>query len=161
MKKTLLVIIMFLGVLIPMAAQKKEGPKKLSAEMRKEMRDFKIKFIAQEIDLKESQKKQFTEVYNEMSDERWKLFHETKKLERQLKDDKNASEADYENAARALTAAKEKDAAIEKKYDAKFASFLTAKQIFQMKNAEETYRKKMQEIHQKKRDGKDSKKSKK
>lgn len=158
MKRLLLVVILFLSAIVPMAAQKKDGAKRPSPEMRKEMREFKIKFIAQEIDLKEDQKKPFAELYNEMSEERWQIFHEIKNIERKLKNDKNASEADYEAAAKAITEAKERDAAIEKKYDAKFSTFLTSRQIFKMKGAEETYRQKMHEMHRKKKADRDAKK---
>lgn len=128
-------------------AQKEKSHK----EMRREVMEFKLKYIAQEIDLKEDQQKQFLDLYKQMTDERVKIFRETKALERKLTADGNASEADYEAVTKAITAAKEKDAAIEKKYDEKFAEFLSPKQIFKMKGAEESFRKKMHEMRHKKR----------
>lgn len=120
-------------------------------EMRREVMEFKLKYIAQEIDLKENQQKQFFDLYKQMTAEKVKVFKETKDLERKLTADGNASEADYEAVTKAITSAKEKDAAIEKKYDEKFAEFLSPRQVFKMKAAEENFRQKMHEMRHKKR----------
>ena len=52
--------------------------------------------------------------------------------------------------SRLQTAAKEKDADIDRAYDAKFATFLSQRQIFKMKEAEDKFRAKMNEMKQKK-----------
>jgi len=49
----------------PLAAQK-EGGKRSRAEMRREFKEFKIKYIAQEIELGASQIQEFTELYSQM-----------------------------------------------------------------------------------------------
>ena len=46
--------------------------------------------------------------------------------------------------------AKEKDAELSKKYDDKFSKFLSPKQLYKMKEAEESFRRKMQEMRRKK-----------
>ncbi|MDE7402550.1 MAG: hypothetical protein K2M87_03960 [Muribaculaceae bacterium] len=130
-------------------------------KVHKEIREFKMKYMAQEMKLKADQQKQFIEVYGDLEDERHNLYHETRKLERSLRDDKNATEADYEAVSNAITKAKEKDAEIEKKYDARFAKFLSAKQIFKMKSAEENFRRKMHEMRHAKKSSKQAKKNKK
>lgn len=148
-RKILLIILAMVLGIGTLCAQEKV--KKSREEMRKEFREFKIKFIAQEIDLQEDQQKQFAELYDQMCDERMKIFEQTRRLERKVKKDSNATEEDYASVSRALTEAKEKDAAIEKKYDAKFSTFLSSKQIFKMKAAEEKFRKKMSEMRHKKK----------
>lgn len=137
-----------LATVFSASAQKKDSKAKRE-EMRKEMRDFKVKFIAQEIDLQESQSKRFVELYNQMSDEKDRLFHETRKMEKRIAGGE-ATDEEYAQASRVLTEAKEKDAEIEKKYDAKFSTFLSAKQIFKMKGAEEKFRRKIHEMHSRK-----------
>lgn len=127
----------------------KPGKGKNRAEMRKELREFKMKFIAQEMDLKEDQQKQFTEVYGRMHDERMKLFEQTRGLERKLKKEGEVSDEEYAQLNKSLTEAKEKDAEIEKRYDAEFSKFLNSKQIFKMKSAEEKFRQKMTEMRHK------------
>lgn len=140
-----------LGMLLifaaPMAAQQKKG----RAEMWKEMQEFKIKFLSQEMELKDNQIKQFSDVYMKMSEEKGALFRETRKLERKLKSNKEATDEDYAAMSKQLTEVKERDAAIDKKYDALFADFLTSKQIFKMKAAEEKFREKMHQMRHKKR----------
>lgn len=131
-------------------AQKQRDPNKRET-MRRELEEFKIKFIAQEIELKEDQKKQFFEVYNRMNDERIKIFEQTRALERKVRKDANATDADYEALSKAITEAKEKDAEIEKKYDAVFSTFLTSRQIFKIKSSEEKFRRKIHEMWHKKK----------
>lgn len=75
------------------------------------------------------------------------------KLERKVKRSKDATESDYEAAAEAMSKAKIEDAKIEKEYDEKFSEFLSQKQIYKMKTAENEFRKKMQEMRNKR--GKD------
>lgn len=128
-------------------AQKKGADKEA---MRREVQEFKLKFLAQEMELKEDQQKKFFELYNQMDAEKVKVFKETRALEKKLNAAANASDAEYEAVSKAITEAKEKDAAIDKKYDEKFATFLTSKQIFKMKSAEEKFRAKMREMHHKK-----------
>lgn len=133
-------------------AQHHRGEKgKSRTEMRKEFEEFKIKFIANEIDLKEDQKERFVEVYTQMNNERIKVFEQTRALERKIKKNPNATDADYAAVSKAITEAREKDADIEKKYDAVFATFLTNKQIFKIKAAEDQFRRKMHEMYHKKK----------
>ena len=99
--------------------------------------------------------------YPRMSDEKWKNFSTTRQLEKKVEADDNATDADYEEVSRAVTLCKEKDAEIERRYDACFKKFLTAKQIFKMKASEEKFRQKMKEMkreHRKtKREGRKNK----
>ncbi len=142
---------LFLVALLPAVAQNKG---KSREDIRREVQEFKLKFLAQEMDLKEDQQKQFFEVYTRMTDERARTVSEARRLEKKLAATKDASEAEYEAVSKAITAAKEKDAEIEKRYDEKFAQFLTPKQIFKMKAAEEKFRDKIHEMRHKKRPAK-------
>ncbi|MDE6382250.1 MAG: hypothetical protein K2L57_05210 [Muribaculaceae bacterium] len=148
MRKTMLLMALLMCVAIPVAAQHKCKDKEA---MRREVREFKMKFLAQEMDLKEDQQKQFFEVYTQMSEEKTRTVSEARRLEKKLAASKDASEAEYEAVSKAITEAKEKDAEIEKRYDGKFAQFLTPKQIFRMKAAEEKFRDKIHEMRHKKR----------
>lgn len=148
MNRFFLIILLCFVAAVPSFAQKNKTDKET---MRKELMEFKLKFLAQEMDLKEDQQQKFFDLYKQMSEERVKVFKETKALENKLKSNPDASDAEYEAVSKAITAAKEKDAAIEKKYDDKFAQFLTSKQIFKMKGAEEKFRQKMHEMRHKKK----------
>lgn len=149
MKKYIILLIASIFAILPADAQQRKG--KDHDTMFKEVQDFKLKFLAQEMELREDQQKKFFELYNQMSDEKGKLFRETKNLEKKLTDSKDASDSEYEAVSKAITAAKEKDAEIEKKYDEKFSQFLSAKQVFKMKEAEGKFRDKMREMRHKRR----------
>lgn len=114
--------------------------------MNKEVREFKLKFLAQEMELKEDQQKTFFDLYNQMMEEKFKIFSEVRKLESQVDSKKDATEADYQAVSNAITKAKSRDAEIEQRYDKKFSTFLTQKQLFKMKAAEEKFRNKMRQM---------------
>lgn len=143
MKKLTLLLLLIFAAVIPMSAQNKSKDRQA---MRKEIHEFKLKFLAQEMDLREDQQKKFFDLYNQMTEEKVKVFRETKALEKKLTDSANASDAEYEAVSNAITAAKEKDAEIDRRYDEKFSQFLTPRQMFQMKAAEEKFRDKMHEM---------------
>lgn len=148
-KHLLLIMFLVIGCLTPVCAQK-EG-KHDRDKMMKEIREYKIKFLAQEMELEGEQKASFAELYNEMSEKRKECMRDAMKMERALKKNKDASEAEYQAVTDAMTKAKAEDAAIEKQYDEKFSKFLTQKQIFKMKEAENEFRKKMSELRHKKK----------
>lgn len=146
-KKIILILLLALCGIVAADAQRHEG--RNHDKMMKELQEFKLKFLAQEMDLQDDQKEKFVELYNEMSEKRIACMKEAWKLRRQVKHDKDATEADYEAAAEAMKKAKAEDSEIEKSYDDKFAQFLTSKQMFKMKAAEEEFRKKMEEMRSK------------
>lgn len=148
-KHLLLIIFLVIGCVAPVSAQKHD--KHDRDKMMKELREYKIKFLAQEMDLEGDQKARFAELYNEMSEKRMDCMREAWRMERDLKKNKDASEAEYQAVTDAMTKAKAQDAAIEKTYDEKFAKFLSQKQIFKMKEAENEFRKKMSEMRHKKK----------
>ena len=126
---------------------------KSKEQMFREIQEFKMKFLAQEMDLKEDQQQKFFELYDEMSRKRFAAMKSARELERKVKKNADATEADYQAVTDAWNKAKTEDAAIAKEYDEKFSKFLTQKQIFQMKSAEDKFRKKMEELRHKGRKG--------
>ncbi len=113
--KILLTLLLGIFSVAGLFAQPKGHEKKSREEMRKEIDEFKKKFIAQEIDLKDDQKKEFFELYTQMNNERMKVFEQTRALERKVKKNADASEADYKAVSKAITEAKEKDEENQKK----------------------------------------------
>lgn len=127
------------------SAQGHHGKK--DEKMFKEIEEYKMKYLAQEIELKEDQKEKFIEVYTKLSNERRANFEKIRQLEHSLKG--NPSEADYKKAAEGMADARMRDAQLEKEYDAKFSEFLTQKQIYKLKEAEEQFRRKMHDMRMK------------
>lgn len=137
---------------VNVSAHRKDG--KSREQIRTEIREFRMKYLAQEMDLNEDQKQKFFELYNEMWDKRFDCYKEVQTLEQGLKKNEGATESDYQAVTDAMNKARVEDAAIEKQYDEKFAQFLTPKQIYKMKEAENEFRKKMSEMRHKKERGK-------
>ena len=147
-KRILLILILTICGITTVSAQGHD--RKDREKMMRELQEFKMKFMAQEMDLKEDQQGRFFELYNEMCEKRRACMHEAMKMERKVKKNKEATEADYQAAAEAMKKAKAEDLAIEKSFDEKFSQFLTPKQIYKMKDAEQEFRKKMSEMRHKK-----------
>lgn len=139
MKKLILFTLIFMAFL-PTYAQNKKATR---AEMMKEFREMKMKYIAQEIDIEDGKRSEFFELYSQMEDEKYKVFSAVKKTEKEVKSNKNATDADYERLSNQITQAKVKDAEISKIFDEKFSRILSPKQMFKMKEAEQNFRKKM------------------
>lgn len=144
-----LVLLLLVAVAGFSAMHADDNDKKKREQMMREVQEFKIKFIAQEIELTDAQKERFVQLYNEMSEKRNACMSSAMKLERKVRHDKNATDADYQKASEAMSKARAEDLAIEKEYDKKFEQFLSSKQIFKMKNAENKFRDKMQQMRQK------------
>ena len=154
MKRLLLILSMLMVLLVPAMGQEKapEGKRGKSnhAEMMRKVQEYKVKYLVQEMGLTGDTEKQFREVYGRMSAERGEIFRESRQIEKRIAKSQDASDADYAAATKALTAAREKDAEIEKKYDAEFSKFLTPKQIFKMKSAEAEFFERMRKMRKKK-----------
>lgn len=155
MKGKILIVLMALIMAVPSFAQKNQDGKN-KEERRKEMMEFKLKFLADEIELKEEQKKEFNAIYTQMEQERRVVFKKMKNAEKLIKENKNASESDYEKATNDIAAAKTEMSQIEKKYDQKLAAFLTKKQMYKLKEAETKFMETMRKCKDKK-EGKNNK----
>lgn len=140
---------------LPAFAQR-EGENIDKKNWHKEMLNFKIKFIAQEIKLKEDQKQQFVTTYTQMEDEKRAIRRSVKAQLRNLKKGTNTEE-EYEAASAALNKAREDEFQIDRRYEQKFSTFLSQKQIFEMKNAERKFQDRLIQMHKEKK-GKRAKK---
>ena len=138
-----LLILLFLPLAV--SAQKSR------AEMGREIQEFKLRFLAQEMELKPDQQAKFVEVYTRMSNEKRKAFEAAIALEKRVKQNKNATAEEFQQASDAMAKAKIAEGKIDQKYDAEFKKFLTPKQIYQMKEAEQQFRAKMKELRHKKK----------
>ena len=102
----------------------------------KNMVATKVEFLTKQLALNENQKARFAKEYTAMSSETSKLASETRKLERSVSKNTNATDLEYEKAAEAMTEFKSKEAAIELRYFNQFKTYLSKKQLFQLKIAE-------------------------
>lgn len=152
MKKYLLLLLLAFLAIPAAIAQDKD-----KAKMREELQQFKIDFLAKEMNLTDKEKAEFSPLYKEYDEQRRRAGSEAWKFERELKKKKDASEADYKRLSELQQKAREKDNEIVKKFDSRLESFLTAKQIYQMHQGEEKFFEKMKEMRKKNHDGKHGK----
>lgn len=150
MKKISFILILLLTGICNVFAQDDHAKRE---KMFKEVREFKMKYLAQEMDLNEAQKKKFFEIYEEMDRSRQSCYREAIKMDRKLKQDKDASEADYQKVTEAYNKANTEWSEKEKLYNEKLSEFLSQKQIYEMREAENSFRAKLDEMrHNKKKD---------
>lgn len=117
----------------------------------KEMIEFKLKFLAQELELTEEQQAKFFPLYTEMMNAKHNVMHKARQAEKRLKGIANPTDEDYRIATEAMEQAKKEDEAIEKRYEAKFKTILTPKQMYKLKEAERKFHEKLREMRDKKK----------
>ena len=105
-----------------------------------------MKYIAKEMDLNDMQKKKFFELYEEMNESKKECYQEAVVMDRRLKETENPTDGQYQEVREAFNSANIRWAETEKQYDEKFAEFLSAKQMYKMKEAEESFRAKFDEM---------------
>ena len=152
MRKLSLLLLMLVAVIPAISAHDKDKDGAKREKMFREVRDFKMKYLAKEIDLKEDQQQRFFELYDQMSQKRDSCYKEARMVEQKLKKEgKDASEEDYQKATEAMNKANIESAEIEKRYNEKFSEFLSQKQIFKLKEAEQNFRNRLEEMKHNKR----------
>ena len=149
MKKLILISIILLSGFSSLFAQEEDPVKR--EKMFREVQEFKMKYLAQEMDLSELQKKKFFELYEEESESKKECYQEAVVMDRKLKKEKEPTEEEYQQVRNAFSDANAKWAEIEKQYDEKFSEFLSQKQIYKMKEAENSFRAKFEEMKRKRK----------
>lgn len=146
MKRIFFIIIALLTVVGIASAQNREkrGP---NPKMWQEIQEFKMKFLAQEMELKKDQQQQFFDLYSEMSEKKRVVFDEMRRTQREIDKKEDATDKDYEEATAKINNLREKMSDIDKEYNAKFSKFLTQRQIYKMNEGEEKFREKMSKMH--------------
>lgn len=147
MKRVYLILMLILTVILPMSA-KKDGHK--GNNRHKEVLEFKMKYLAQEMELTKEQQPRFFDLYAKMSNEKHAAYKSVRHLEKEIKNNPKASEADYRNLSTATENARRKEMEIDRRYEQEFTKFLTPKQIYKMREGEKTFRKKMSDMRKKK-----------
>lgn len=154
MKKYLLILLSLVVFTPYIVAQ---GPKDKD-KMREEIQKFKIDFLAKEMELTEAEKAKFGPIYNEYDEAKRNAGEKAWLFERELKKkQKTATDDDYNKLSKLQLEAREKVNGIDKKYNKKFETILTAKQIYLMHQGEEKFFSKMKKMREKHKPGKDKK----
>lgn len=149
MKRLQIFLLLIMAMTLGSYAKDHGGSKR--EKMFKEVQEFKMKYLAQEMNLTDDQKEKFFEVYSEMNKKREECFKEVRKLERKLRKENDLPESDYRQLTEARNKANIENAEIEREYDEKFSEFLSPKQIYLMKEGEKNFRQKIEEMRRDKK----------
>ncbi|MCH5242430.1 MAG: hypothetical protein J1F67_08405 [Muribaculaceae bacterium] len=153
MKKIFTLILILMAGFSFMSAHGDEHDPVKREKMFREVQEFKMKYLAQEMELSEIQKKKFFELYQEEMESKKECYQEAVVMDRRLKEQKDASEEDYQQVRNAFNQANENWAKIEQQYDEKYSEFLSQKQIYKMKEAESSFRAKFDEMKHSRKKG--------
>jgi len=113
-------------------------------EKRKaEFEQFKEKraeFITQAVNFTSDEAKAFWPLYNELQEKKFDLNREQRKSSAQFRENekvgKKHTEAEYKDIVNLIVQLKEKDAALDEEYVAKFAKIISYEKIFRYQQAE-------------------------
>lgn len=147
MSRFISTILLLTVISIPSAFAQGKGPR---AQWMREMKQTKLEYLSKELSIKQDQKVKFTELYNAMQAELYKLRTETNSMRKNVQENGNATDLEYEKAAEALFEFKIKEGNIEKKYFEKFKTVLTPQQLFLFKKAEKKWMKELMKHRKKK-----------
>lgn len=113
-----------------------------------EMRVYKHDALAKELSLSKEQQAEFFAVYDDMENRLRKIGEETRRLEKAISSNQEASDAEIEKAAAEIYAQKQKEGAVEMEYFEKFKQILTPRQLLMLKSAEKKFNKELMRQHQ-------------
>lgn len=149
--KRSIIIILIIAIFAPINVAVAQGKKKTDRkEWFAHMRQHKHDFLTKELKLTKEQEAKFFAVYDAMEDELHKVNRDTRKLEKQVANNKAATDVEYDAASKAIIELKKKEAAIELKYFDKLKSTISSKQLFLLKKAERKFTKNIMKEHNKK-----------
>lgn len=153
MKRILLILMLAIAAAVTASAQTDGGRQR--QKWFEEMRRYKSEYIADKLKLDNKQKAEFTPVYEQMDAEIGRLNHEMRQLERNIrKNGEKVTDTEYEKAAEAQFEIRTKEAAIERSYFPKFKQILTPRQLYELKNAERDFNRKLMDKHRRGSHGK-------
>ena len=155
MQRILFTLILAVVTLAPACAQSKS--KGDFEQKRKEVIDFKVKYLIQETDLAADKQAEFERLYRQMEEEKHTMYSDLFKRASAV----NKSSADSEVLAVAdmIAASKQKEGAIELKFYQQFKKLLTPRQLLTLKRSEDRFNRKVMEMRGRKEGGRHQKKA--
>lgn len=143
MKRALITSV--LGLVIITGSMAQGGP---SGEKVKQM---KIAFITEKLDLSVEESQKFWPVYNELENEKEELKAETKRVEQTINSKSNPSSSDVETAVKQLSELKRQEISLHEQFALDCLPILGPEKTRRMLGAEEQFRKVLLEEIQKRR----------
>lgn len=126
-------------------AQDKKGDKPRH-EMRREMQEYKMKFLAKEMGISGEKQAKFFEAYIAFAKTQDALFEEMRKARNTLERKSNPADADYESFRKTQNSVKDRETAADAEYRKALDKILTPRETFLLQEGENKFREKMQEL---------------
>lgn len=104
-----------------------------------QLKPYKHKFLAKDLELSKEQQRDFLPIYDKMDEELLKINEDTRRLERSVSENNDATETEIEAASRAVFEQKQKEAQIELSYYEKFKEVLSPRQLLKLKSSERRF----------------------
>ena len=108
-----------------------------------EMLEAKHSFIIEQVQLTPAQQQQFMPLYEAMEKEIYQTNRDARTIATSVEKKASPTDADYMQAAEALSRAKVREGEIEEKYFAQFAKILSKRQLYLLKRAENQFTREM------------------
>ncbi len=105
----------------------------------KDMLETKHKMLIEQVGLDKAQQEEFMPLYEAMEKEIYQTNREARTLAATVSKKANATDAEYLQAAEAMSKAKVREGEIEATYFVKFTKILSKKQLFLLKQAEANF----------------------
>lgn len=137
MTRKLLTLLFIATIAITVTAQSNRS------KWGQEMLDAKHKMIVTDVGLTPTQQEQFMPLYQEMEKEIYQTNRDARTLAGEVEKKKSPTDAEYMQAAEALSRAKVREGEIEAKYFEKFSKILSKKQMFLLKLTENKFTRSM------------------
>lgn len=148
-KRTALIAFILSVMVLPFAAYAQSSDTQRSRWME-EMRKYKFDFFTKELSLDKEQQSQFLPLYEEMEKEIFKVNNDADNQIKKIAAQSEATDAEYKAAALAASKAKLREGEIQVEYFSKFEKILSAKQLFQLKQAEDKFTKELLNLRKRK-----------
>lgn len=142
-------IILALFAITMIAVQAVAEPKEPTADMLKELQEFKIKYLIQEMELPTEKQAEFTKLYSQYENERASLFRELHQRNKSIRKNSSPTDTEYQVAAESMANARYREGELETKYFNKFKTMLSPKQLYLLKRSEQKFERKLGEMKHK------------
>lgn len=141
MNKFLLILLMAVSAAFSGFADNNE-----SAEKRKELQDFKMKYFIQEAEIPADKQQEFIRLYNQYDQNRENLFKDMGAKFKAMRGKNSPTDADYIGTAEAMASFKSREGDLEKNFFQQLRTLLTPKQLYMLKKAEHKFQRKVMEM---------------
>lgn len=145
------ILLVLLTAFCGSAYAEKQPPAPPTDDMVKELQEFKIKYLIQEMDLPADKQAEFRRIYTQYGQQQSQLFKDMFSRFKSMKAKKEPTDADYSALAERMASFKSREGALENNCFQQLKSVLTPCQLFQLKKAESKFDRKVRDMHRKKK----------